>query len=100
MFLREYGLVLQGGTIYELGRQSEKEYVGSCINLASRLQNYCPELGLIASARLELPKSELDDSGYMIVSAKKIRGFQTEKVIVDLEEYQKLPKSIRTELFK
>jgi class 3 adenylate cyclase len=92
------------GTVYELSGQrlaekSQKEYVGSCINLASRLQNYCPELGFIASARLAIPKSVLDEHGYMVVSAKKIRGFQREKVIVIREEYESLPKKTKTELF-
>jgi len=92
------------GTVYELSGQrlaekSQKEYVGSCVNLASRLQNYCPQLGFIASARLAIPNSDLDEHGYMIVSAKKIRGFQQEKVIVIREEYKSLPKKTKTELF-
>lgn len=92
------------GTVYELSGQvlaakSQKEYVGSCINLASRLQNYCPELGFIASAKLAIPKAELSGEGYTIVSARKIRGFQSEKVIVLREEYEKLPGRTRTDLF-
>ena len=92
------------GTVYELSGQilaakSQKEYVGSCINLASRLQNYCPELGFIASARLAIAKSALDKQGYMIVSAKKIRGFQREKVIVIRDEYESLSSSTKAELF-
>jgi len=92
------------GIVYELSgqilaAQAQKEYVGPCINLASRLQNYCPELGFIASARLAISKSVLDEHGYMIVSAKKIRGFQPEKVIVIREEYEQLPTNVRTELF-
>jgi class 3 adenylate cyclase len=92
------------GTIYELSPQpslveSKNEYVGSCINLASRLQNYCPQLGFIASAQLAIPKSVLDEHGYMIVSARKIRGFQAEKVIVIRDEYESLDQKVRTELF-
>jgi len=35
----------------------------------------------------------------MIVSAKKIRGFQPEKVIVSRDEYESLAQRARTELF-
>jgi class 3 adenylate cyclase len=45
---------LARGTIYELTRRNsqQREYIGFCINLASRLQKYCPDLGFIASARI------------------------------------------------
>lgn len=92
------------GTVYELSSlpglaKSQKEYVGSCVNLASRLQNYCPQFGFIASARLGIPKSELDKNGYIIVSAKQIRGFQPEKVIVDRREFEDLDQKVKSALF-
>ena len=55
---------LASGTIYELKQKNskQKEYIGFCINLASRLQKYCPELGFIASARIGLPEAKLKNS--------------------------------------
>jgi class 3 adenylate cyclase len=74
-----------GGTIYELDRKnsSAHEYIGFCINLASRLQKYCPELGFIASARVGLPQATLKTNKYVKAVARAIRGFPREVVIVD-----------------
>src|SRR5205823_6210350 len=86
---------LARGTVYELAYQTsrkEKEYVGSCINLASRLQKYCPELDFLASAKLELTNSDLENNGYITVAATQIKGFlsDSEKLIVDEEEFEEL----------
>ena len=57
---------LSRGSVYELKKPNttSREYIGFCINLASRLQSYCRELGFIASARLMISDSELTKHGY------------------------------------
>lgn len=93
---------LAKGSVYELAVQgsSRKEYIGFCINLASRLQKYCPELGFIASARLEIPQTLLDKHGYIRVVASSIRGFPKEIVILDKNEYDGLEPQRRESLFE
>jgi class 3 adenylate cyclase len=93
---------LARGTVYKLmgQRQEKNEYIGFCINLASRLQRYCPELGFIASARLGLPKATLDKHRYRRVIATKLRGFPKEVVIVDKMEYQQLDQAVKDRLFE
>lgn len=93
---------LARGTIYELSgeKRGTVEHIGFCINLASRLQKYCPELGFIASARLGLEADLLNKHGYKKVIAKAIRGFPKEVVIVDKTEYDSLDVSVRNELFE
>ena len=90
------------GAVYELKRPNTtaREYIGFCINLASRLQNYCPDLGFIASARLMIPDKALKEHAYRKTVATKIRGFPNELVIVDASEYDALPAENRDELFK
>ena len=90
------------GTIYELSIQNSKskEYLGFCINLASRLQSYCPDLGFIASARIGLTQSVIDKHGYIRVVATKIKGFPKEIVIVDKDEYLELDVMVKDELFE
>lgn len=48
---------LSAGSVYKLTylNSTRTEYIGYPINLASRLQGYCRDLGFIASARLNLP---------------------------------------------
>ena len=107
-FVPEYELPLRirfglaRGTVYELSvaRSKEREYIGYCINLASRLQNYCPQLGFIASARLAIPESDLKEHGYIRTVANKIKGFPKEIVIVDGDEYAELDDEVRSELFQ
>jgi len=94
---------LAAGSIYELTRDdspNEKEYVGYCINLASRLQSYCKELGFIASAKLEVSVNDLSENGYKRVIAKNLVGFPREIVIVDKKEFEALDPKIREELFE
>jgi len=90
------------GTVYELTRtrSNKKEYIGFCINLASRLQKYCPDLGFIASARIGLPEATLEKHGYTRVVASKLRGFPKEIVIVDKKEFERLDEAVRSELFE
>lgn len=93
---------LARGTVYELRRKGsrQKEYIGFCINLASRLQKYCPDLGFIASARIRLPEATREKSGYTRVVAKQIKGFPKEIVIVDQAEYEGLDAAVRDEYFE
>jgi hypothetical protein len=51
--------------VYELQNADAegKEYLGFCINQASRLQSYCPDLGFVASARLKISNAELEKHG-------------------------------------
>lgn len=93
---------LARGTVYELTNRKTKdrEYIGFCINLASRLQKYCSDLAFIASARMEIPESRLHEYGYIKVIAKKIKGFPKELVIVDKNEYDRLSEEIRSDLFE
>jgi len=90
-----FGLAM--GTIYELTRKNsaQREYIGFPINLASRLQKYCPALGFIASARIGLPERMIKDDEYIKVVAKKIKGFPREIVIVDKDEYENLSKETK-----
>ena len=92
---------LSRGTIYELRSASHnrREYIGFCINLASRLQSYCRDLGFIASARLMMSDELLSKYGYKKVIATKLRGFPSEVVIVDAQEYNSLEENLRKELF-
>jgi len=93
---------LARGSIFELTHvgSSQREYIGFCINLASRLQGYCRELGFVASARVMIPTARLTENGYIKVVATKIRGFPSEIVIVDSSEYEALSESRRAELFE
>jgi class 3 adenylate cyclase len=90
------------GTIYELRRPGSggREYIGFCINLASRLQKYCPELGFIASARIGLPQAMLEEHKYTKVVAKSLKGFPREVVIVDKGEWDALGPTPRDALFE
>jgi class 3 adenylate cyclase len=93
---------LARGTVYELTRASgtQKEYIGFCINLASRLQKYSPGLGFIASARIGLRDEVLKKFNYRRVVATKIRGFPEEIVIVDKNEFERIDEEHRADVFK
>ncbi len=93
---------LSRGTVYELqnAANAAPEYIGFCINLASRLQSYCRDLGFIASARLMIPQDRLERSGYKKVVATKLKGFSNEIVIVDSAEFDALDAQTRDDLFK
>ncbi len=93
---------LARGTVYELQKSEtgEKEYIGFCINLASRLQKYCPELAFIASARIGLRDEYLKKNFYTKVVATSLRGFPEEIVIVDQREFAALDETTRSGLFR
>jgi len=93
---------LARGNIYEIKTKKGegKEYIGFCINLASRLQSYCPDLGFIASARIGLAQEGLRKHGYIKAIAKSIKGFPREEVIVDKYEFQSLSSNIMNEKFE
>jgi hypothetical protein len=93
---------ISAGSVYKLTYNSSKkeEFIGYSINLASRLQSYCRELGFVASARLNAPHKTLSDSKYKRVIATQIKGFPREIVIVDEEEYNSLSYNLRIELFE
>jgi class 3 adenylate cyclase len=92
---------LAGGMVTELVRtdNGQKEYVGSCMNLASRLQKYCPRLAFIASDRAGIPSAKLRKYSYRRVIATAIRGFPNEVVFVDKDGFEAIPKSERKRLF-
>ena len=94
------------GKVHKLTNGSDEgEFVGTPINLASRLQGYCRPLGLIASFR-SLPEynmpseEELNSHGFQILRVKAIKGFfESEKVIVEIKAYEGLERDIRLNLF-
>ncbi len=90
------------GTVFELTyeRTGGREYIGVCINLASRLQKYCPNLNFIASARVDLPEDKLEKYGYIKVVAKQIKGFPKEIVIIDKNEFNALAPDVVEALFE
>ena len=93
------------GDVYELRRNDDaaklqsREYVGMCINLASRLQNYCPDVRLTISARAGMNESTRDKNDYVRVIAKRIKGFTPEYVILDRAEYEALSRATREKYF-
>jgi len=93
---------LSRGSVYELQTMGTtgSEYIGFSINLASRLQKYCPELGFIASARLMLSDREIAKHGFIKVVATQLRGFPDEIVVIDRVEYEGLSDDVRNRLFK
>ena len=93
---------LSHGSVYELKKPKTiaREYIGFCINLASRLQSYCRDLGFIASARLMIPDSDLKKHNYMKIIATQLKGFENELVVVDANEYKNLSEEIRDNFFK
>lgn len=93
---------LARGTVYELinSKTRAREYIGVCINLASRLQKYCSDLAFMASARMRISDQTLKKFGYIKVVATKLKGFPKEIVIVDKSEYNELAPEIRQGLFE
>lgn len=93
---------LAGSTVQQLttADRPHDEYVGICLNLASRLQKYCQELGFIASARIGVSEQHITEHGYTKIVATKIRGFPRELVIVDSAELHELESAIRANLFE
>ena len=93
---------LSAGSVYKLTylNSTQTEYIGYPINLASRLQSYCRDLGFIASGRINLKEKTLSKNGYIKIVAKNLKGFPKEIVIVDKKEYDKIDTEIKKELFE
>jgi class 3 adenylate cyclase len=93
---------LARGAVCTLPRadSDQVEYTGYCVNLASRLQGYCRDLGFMASARLELPDELIRSHKYVRVVATRLRGFPKEVVFVDGPEFARLDRTVRTTLFE
>jgi class 3 adenylate cyclase len=89
------------GSLYELPSQEGdgREYIGICINLASRLQSYCPSLKFIASARAEMRKQHLEEFSWQKVYAINIKGFAPEVVLISQDHLAQLPSEIRSKYF-
>jgi len=90
------------GTVYGLirdGNVHPVDYVGFCINLAVRLQNYCRDLGFIASARLGIDDALVSQLAYSKVIAKNLKGFGKEIVYLDKYDYLNLQEDVKKELF-
>lgn len=92
---------LARGSLYELPWQKgeAREYVGVCINLASRLQNYCPGIPFIASARSEMNKEHLAKHGWERIYAINVKGFSAEAVLVTEGALAGLDQPTRDALF-
>ena len=92
---------ISAGTVHKLTylNSLREEYIGYSINLASRLQNYCSEIGFIVSGRLNITSPDLEGGQYIKVVAQKIKGFPHEIVIIDQQEYEDLDKDIKQQLF-
>lgn len=92
---------ISAGSVYKLTYQNSKrdEYIGYSINLASRLQNYCKELGFIVSGRVTTPKKLMDENKYTKAVASKLEGFPNEIVYVDSSEFDLLDESLKSRLF-
>ena len=93
---------IAAGSAYKLTYEDsdEEEYIGYCINLASRLQSYCREIGFIVSARLDVSNQLLQEFDYKKVVASNIKGFPQEIVIVDRNDYDNMNQATQSAIFK
>jgi len=92
---------IAAGTVHKLTylKSNKEEYIGYSINLASRLQSYCRDIGLSVSGRINIKTKNLESSDYIKVVAKAIKGFPQEIVIVDKNDYDDLEDEVRDQLF-
>lgn len=92
---------VSAGSVYKLTYSSsnKEEFIGYSINLASRLQAYCRDIGFIVSARISIPLKELQKHSYKKIVATNIKGFPNEIVIIDQADYNGLPEEISNQLF-
>lgn len=92
---------ISAGSVYKLTYEDShrEEYIGYSINLASRLQSYCSDIGFMVSGRLNIRAADLKGGQYKKVIANKIKGFPREIVIVDQVEYEELDENIKNQLF-
>lgn len=93
---------ISAGTIYKLtyANSNKEEYVGYSINLASRLQSYCRQIGITISGRVNIKTDVLERSNYIKVIVKNIKGFPQEVVVVDKHDYDKLDADTRAAIFE
>ncbi len=90
---------IAAGPVYGLKSVQGTEFIGYSINLASRLQGYCPDLGFIVSSRLGLTREQVEKHGWTRVKALKLKNFPDEVVYVDTDEWASLKQSIKDDLF-
>lgn len=92
---------ISAGSVYKLNytTNNREEYIGYSINLASRLQSYCREIGFIMSGRLNIKTNELEKNKYVKKVATSIKGFPQEIVIVDKASIENLEVELRDSLF-
>lgn len=93
---------ISAGSVYKLNYTNTRseEFIGYSINLASRLQSYCRDIGFIFSGRLNVKSTELEKNHYTKKIAVKIKGFPKEYVIVDTYDYENLNAETQEELFE
>jgi class 3 adenylate cyclase len=93
---------IAAGSVYKLtySNSGKEEFIGYSINLASRLQSYCRDIGFIFSGRLSIRATELRKNRYFKTVAKNIKGFPKEYVIVDKASYEGLSEEVKIELFE
>jgi len=92
--------IAQGSIFKLIEKDGSIDFIGPCINLASRLVKYCPELNFIASARLDLNKEHLDKNGYVKTIAIELRSFENEIVIVDKDDFDSINEVDKERLFR
>lgn len=66
------------GEVTELKTDSGFEYVGFSINLAARLESYCPEIGFLVSASVPLTDQFVQEYSLSRAKAKRIMGITEE----------------------
>ena len=90
------------GVLFELPLlgKGPSEYVGSSINLASRLSKYSRDLTLIYSASLRINLGDLTKNTLRQYVAKSVRGFPDQKVICLVNQVEGLEETERKRLFR
>lgn len=88
------------GIVYGLKEQAllapivPVDFVGYCVNLAVRLQNYVPELGFLVHGSLHPQLQQMTR-----MRATKLKGSQIEDVFVFEEDLRRVPKSVLVRKF-
>jgi class 3 adenylate cyclase len=93
---------IAAGSVYKLTYKdsNKEEFIGYSINLASRLQSYCRDIGFIVSARLNIKSAELEKDRYLKKVAKNLQGFPKEYVLIDTDDYNGLSDELKADLFE
>ncbi len=92
---------LAQGTIYRLTEtDGTVDYIGPCINLASRLVKYCPDINFICSARLNFTHEVLKKHNWMRIIAKELRSFENDIVIIDPNDFKRISSDEKKRLFQ